>query len=239
MNIKPLLLSALPAVLAVATFAQTPTPPATAPAPAATTGTQTAAPAEVPKMKIGIINIAAFKEYIGEMRQRYEKLQAEFAPIGNELEAMQSKIAAQQQVLQEKGPSMTAPQARKLNDDIEDLQRQFKRKQEDAQAQARKREEEETGPIFDKINQFMIQYAQKHGLTMVLEVSGIGQALIYASPEANITEDFIMEYNKAYPVPAAAASTAPSPAAGKPAGTTPAKPVPAPAKPAPGRKPGR
>ncbi len=236
MNTRPLLISALLLLAASPGMAQTPTPPAgqsTAPA----TGAQTAV--EVPKMKIGVINIAAFREYIGEMRQRYEKLQAEFGPISNELNAMQSKIAAQQQVLQEKGPSMTPVQARKLSDDIEELKRQFQRKSEDAQAQARKREEEETGPIFDKINQFMILYAQKHGLTMVLEASGIGQALIYAAPEANITEDFINEYNKAYPVPATAASSAPAPGAAKPAGTNPAKPTPGPTKPATVRKPGR
>lgn len=236
MNTRLLLISALLLIAASVSVAQTPTPPAGQSA-APATGAQTAV--EVPKMKIGVINIAAFREYVGEMRQRYEKLQAEFGPVSNELNAMQSKIAAQQQVLQEKGPSMTPIQARKLSDDIEELKRQFQRKSEDAQTQARKREEEETGPIFDKINQFMILYAQKRGLTMVLEASGIGQALIYAAPEANITEDFINEYNKAYPVPATAASSAPAPGAAKPAGTTPAKPTPGPAKPATGRKPGR
>jgi outer membrane protein len=228
MNIKPLLIVAWLTFSTALVFAQNPNPPA-----AAGSGAQTAA--EVPKMKIGIISIAAFRDGIGEMRQRYEKLQAEFAPLGNELEAIQSKLAAQQQVLQEKGPTMTPIQARKLSDDIEDLKKQFTRRQEDAQVQARKREEEETGPIFDKINQFMIQYAQKHGLTVVLEASGIGQGLIYAAPEANITEDFMKEYNRAHPAPAAAASSAPPTA--RPAGPAAKPPVGNAARPT-GRKPG-
>ncbi len=182
-------------------------------------------------MKIGIIFVAAFREGIGEMRQRYEKLQAEFAPVGNELESMQTKIATQQQVLEKNGPTMTPQQVKKLSDDIEDLKRQLKRKDEDARVQASKREEQETSPVFDKINQFMVKYSQQHGLTLILEGGAIGQALLYFTPEANITDDFMREYNKANPVTAAANTPAPTNPAPKPAGTGAARPT-------TGRKPG-
>lgn len=230
MNIRFSLILSLLVFSCIAAAAQTPAPPAgnTAGAPP-----QTTAPASVPKMKVGIINILAFRDNIAEMRQRYEKLQAEFAPLSNEIESMNSKLEAQQKTLQEKGTTMTPVQAKKLSDDIEELKRQVQRKTEDTQALARKREEEETGPIFDKINTFMTQYAQKHGLTMVLEASSIGPAILYAAAEANITVDFINEYNKANPVTAAASTPAPG-------ATTATKPAPgAASKNTPGRRPGR
>ncbi len=226
MNIKPLLLLVVLTGVASVAFAQTPAPPVSTSAPAASSAT-------VPSMKIGIVNIAAFRENIGEMRLRYEKLQAEFAPTSNELEAMQTKLATQQKVLEESGPKMTPPQAKKLSDDIEELKRQVQRKVEDAQALAKKREEEETGPVFDKVNQFMAKYAQQRGLTLILEANASTNILLYASAEANITADFIKEYNKAYPVAAAANAPANAP---KPAAPAAAKPSPA-ARPA-ARKPG-
>ncbi len=225
MNLKPLLIVVLLAGLAVAALAQTPAPPAGAAAPAASGAT-------VPTMKIGVVNIAAFRDNIGEMRLRYEKLQAEFAPTGSRIEAMQTKLVTQQKVLEESGPKMTPPQAKKLADDIEELKRQAQREVEDAQAQAKRREEEETGPVFDKVNQFMAKYAQQRGLTLILEANASTNILLYASAEANITADFISEYNKAYPVTAKSGAPA---AALKPAAPAAAKP--APARPAP-RKPG-
>jgi outer membrane protein len=161
----------------------------------------------VPNAKIAIVDIGAFSEGIGELKQRYEKLAAEFVPRRTELESMQTRLASQEKVLSE-NKNLTPQQARKLSDDYEQLKREFQRKQEDNQALAQKREKEETEAIYAKIDKFLDGYAQRHGITYVIEASAARQSgvIVYASPAMFITEDFIKEYNKAHPVAAAPAA---------------------------------
>jgi outer membrane protein len=158
------------------------------------------------KTKIGIIEIEAFRSEIGELKVKYEKLQTEFDPLQRELGAMQQSIDAKQKTLQE-GQNLTAQQAAKLQDEIQNLQREFQRKGEDAQARAQKREQEETGAIYDKISKFLEQYCAQRGITHVLEAGKLRETamVIYAAPTAFITDDFIKEYNKANPAAATAA----------------------------------
>jgi Skp family chaperone for outer membrane proteins len=145
------------------------------------------------KMKLGIIELAAFRSEIAELKQKYDKLQAEFEPKQRELASIQSSIEAKQKTLQET-PNLTQQQAAKLQGEIQDLQREGQRKGEDAQALAQKREQEETGAIYEK------------GITHVLEAGRLreGGLVVYAAPASFITDDFIKEYNKANPATAAA-----------------------------------
>jgi outer membrane protein len=208
-KMKPLAILSCLLLLVSGAAVQTPRPtsgPGAAPA--------TPAAGAVPNAKIAIVDIGEFREEIGELKQRYEKLRAEFAPRATELESMQTKLAAQQQLLQEKGPTYTPPQVRRLTAEIEQLKKEFDRKQEDYQDLARKREQEETGATYEKISKFLETYAQQRGITLVLEATRARETnlIVYLHPSADITADFIKEYNKAYPVAAAApAPKKPSP----------------------------
>ncbi len=181
-------------------MAQTPVP--TAPA---STGIS------IPKARIAIIDTDAFREQIDELKQKYEKLQAEFAPRANELQAMQTTLAAQEKQLTEGRDKMTPQQIKKLSEDYEKLKLDLQRKTEDYQDLARKREQEETGAIYEKIQQFLDKYTQQRSITLVLraDVARETGVVVYLAPSANITEDFIKEYNKAYPVTAPAAPKKP------------------------------
>lgn len=166
-----------------------------------------AQPAQATKTKIAIIDVMAFRDGIGELKIKYEKLQTEFAPRYRELESMQSSLAAKEKVLSE-NKNLTQQQAFKLQQEFEEGKKTYQRLVEDSQTAAAKREEEETGPTKEKLSKYLEQYCQKAGITFVfdgrqLQETGI---VIYAEGKANITEDFIKEYNKAYPVPAGAAS---------------------------------
>ncbi len=180
--------------------AQTPVP-----APPASSGVS------IPKAKIAIIDPDAFREQIEELKQKYEKLQAEFTTHTNELQAMQTTLAAQEKQLTEGRDKMTPQQIRKLSEDYERLKLDLQRKTEDYQDLARKREQEETEAIYQKIQQFLDKYTQQHSITLVLraDVARETGVIVYLAPSANITEDFIKEYNKAYPVVSAAAPKKP------------------------------
>jgi Skp family chaperone for outer membrane proteins len=160
-----------------------------------------------PKMKVAIIDVLAFREEVLELKAKYEKLQAEFAPKYRELEAMQNQIGAKEKVLQE-NKTLTPQQQQKLVEEIERLKKDYNRSLEDSQTHARKRETEETEAIYEKLDKSLNQYCAKLGITTVFDARRLQETgvIVYVKlPDANITPDFIKEYNKANPVQAAAA----------------------------------
>ncbi|HMY72562.1 MAG TPA: OmpH family outer membrane protein [Blastocatellia bacterium] len=159
------------------------------------------------KLKIGIVDVLAFRDGIGELKAKYDKLQTEFATADREIQSMQTKLASQEKVLNE-NKNLTPQQAAKLSDEFEQGKKEYNRKVEDFQAQVRKREDDETGPIKEKLGKFLEQYCAKRNITYVFDGRALQETgiVIYAAPTANITDDFIKEYNKAYPAPAGVAS---------------------------------
>jgi Skp family chaperone for outer membrane proteins len=157
------------------------------------------------KVKVAIIDSMVFRDEVLELKAKYEKLQAEFAPKARDLESMQTSMANKQKVLQD-NKTLTPPQAQKLNDEIEQLKKEYNRALQDSQELAGKREKAETEAIVDKIFKFLEQYCAKHGITTVFDARRLQETgvVVYAAPPSNITKDFIGEYNKANPVQTAA-----------------------------------
>ena len=209
---RPLLIIGSCLVGFTAALAQTPTPKPATPPPTTAAATQ-----QPTKTKIAILSFLALRELIGELKVKYTKLQTEFNPRAIELESLQSTIASQEKVLAE-NKSLTPQQARKLADDVDLKKREYQRKLEDSQEMARKREGEETTPILEKISDFLEKYCAQKGITHVFDIGRLQEtgSALYVAPSANITEDFVKEYNKAFPAPTAPAATAPPPQTKKP-----------------------
>jgi Skp family chaperone for outer membrane proteins len=162
--------------------------------------TGTAAGGQVPKTKIAIVDVMAFRDGVAELKVKYDKLQTEFAPRYRELEAMQAKLASQEKVLNE-NQNLTQQQAAKLSQEFQEGKKSYERMVQDAQDNAGKREEAETGPIKEKLSKYLEQYCMKYGISYVFDGRALQETgvIIYAAPAANITDDFIKEYNKANP----------------------------------------
>ena len=111
----------------------------------------------------------------------------------------------------------------RLQDDYERLKKTAQRDYEDAKADYDRTVDTTTKPVRDKLYQFLQGYASQRGIVRIFNLAGAAQvgAIAYWSPGADITDDFIAEYNKANPV-AGAAAAAP-PAAPKPTTTTPTR----------------
>jgi len=162
----------------------------------------------VAKMKVAIIDSAVFRDEVLELKAKYEKLQNEFAPKARDLESMQNSIANKQKVAQE-NKTLTAQQAQKLSDEIEQLKKEYNRSLQDSQDLASKREQAETDDVYEKLRKSLEQYCAKHGITHVFDARRLQDTgvVVYAAPTSNITKDFISEYNKANPVQTAANPT--------------------------------
>jgi Skp family chaperone for outer membrane proteins len=162
---------------------------------------------EIPKMRIAIVDILSFREQVGELKVKYDKLQTEFSTFYTELESMQTKLAAQEKTLSE-NRSLTPQQAARLTADLEAGKKEYQRKLEDLQELARRREAEETEAIYDKLSSFLDDYCRQRGITSVFDARRLQETgiVVYASYAANITDHFIEAYNKLHPFPAAGAA---------------------------------
>ena len=167
--------------------------------------TKTAAVGGVTKTKVAVVDSLAFREEVLELKAKYEKLQAEFAPKYRDLESMRTSIANKEKVLKE-NKTLTPQQAQKLNDEIEQLKKDYNRSLQDSQEHAGKREKAETEAILEKLSKFLEQYCAKHGITHVFDARRLQETgvVVSVAPTAFITKDFISEYNKANPVQTAA-----------------------------------
>jgi Skp family chaperone for outer membrane proteins len=170
--------------------------------------TKTAAGGGTTKTKVAIIDATIFREEVLELKAKYEKLQTEFAAKGRDLESMQNSIANKQKVAQE-NKTLTLQQAQKLNDEIEQLKKEYSRSLQDVQDDYSKREKADTDDVYEKIGKFLEQYCAKHGILSVFDARRLQDTgvVVYAIPMSNITKDFISEYNKANPVQTAANPT--------------------------------
>jgi len=193
---------AISALFSLFAFAQTPQParsaPQTAPASEGATGVQG---------KIAIINTAAFRVGIDELKTRLEALNKEFEPQNKELEGLQKQIDDLKNKVQTQGSTVQPSVRNNWMEQGADLEKTLKRKSEDYQSLFQKRGQEVVAPVMDRINQSLGKYCQQHNIVLVLErqIAEGSNLLVWMAPVAEITEDFIKEYNKANPSSAPAA----------------------------------
>jgi outer membrane protein len=189
---------AICALFSLVAFAQTtPQPPRSAPQkPAAAEGGGGGA-----QGKIAFVNTAAFRVGIGEFKTALEALNKEFEPQNKELEGLQKQIEDLKNKVQNEGPKAQPAVRDGWIEQGQQLEKTLKRKTEDYQTLAQRRGQEMVGPVMDRINKFFGQYCQQRNIIMVLErqVADSSNLLVWMAPPADITEDFMSEYNKANP----------------------------------------
>jgi|SRR5262249_6521024 len=169
--------------------------------------------------KVAVMNTAVFPEKIGELRQKYEQVQAQFKDRTQRLQALDTEVKNLTQEFETKRPTLTQDKALELQQIIEDKKKKGQRELEDLQADYNKALDATTKPVRDKLSGFINNYASQRGIIMIIDLPvGYQNGIIaYWSPSTDVTEDFIAEYNKANPVPGGAPAS-------QPAAKTPVKP---------------
>ncbi|HEY0377785.1 MAG TPA: OmpH family outer membrane protein [Pyrinomonadaceae bacterium] len=196
----------LAAILAVSASAQTRpaggAPQATAPA---------ASSAAIPDTKIAYIDTSEFadeKAGIGRYVSVMKTLEREFKPRQDELNTMQVRIKAiadEIGKLTAGGNSVVSPQTiQQKQDEGERLGRDLKYKKEQADADFAKRYQEVIRPVSQDIMAALNGFAQQRGITMILDISRMGEAVLTVNPAMDVTKAFIAEYNAKNPATASA-----------------------------------
>ncbi|HEV8483660.1 MAG TPA: OmpH family outer membrane protein [Blastocatellia bacterium] len=185
--------------------------------PAAVAGT-------IPDGKMVVLNTNAFPTMIGELKQKYDQVENQFKPQSQKVDQLRQQVAQKENEIATKGPTLAPDKLRDLQAEVEELKRQGTRLVEDLQADYAKALDVTTKPVREKLYQFMQNYALQRSIIMIIDLPSVAQTgtLAYWSPSTDITQDFVTEYNKANPVPTAAAPPAAQPTA---------RPTPGPTKP--------
>lgn len=198
----------LAAITALSAFAQAPartTPARPAATPAATAPANTNA--NVPDSKIAFINTEAFgdeKAGIARFVNAMKSLEKEFKPRQDELLAMNTRLQALADEIKKLSGATVVSQAsiQQKQDEAEQLQRDLKRKKEDADALFQKRYEAVVSPISADIGKSLDTFAASRGITMILDISKLAPAVLTVNPAMDVTGAFIAEYNSTHPATA-------------------------------------
>jgi len=196
----------LAATVPTIAMAQGPAAP-TAPRPTPGAGA-TGAPADG---KIAVINTSVFGEKILELKAKADVVNKKYEQQFRDLEAMKKQIEDLQKSIQTQQTVATQEALQKLQEQYTTLTTNYKRRGEDVQAAYNKEADTAVQPVRQKLEDFVRDYAGKRNIVLILDLPGSYNAGIigYFNQAIDITDDFVAEYNKANPVPGAAAPARP------------------------------
>jgi outer membrane protein len=184
--------------------------PAARPAGAATTprptapATTSAAPqggGAVSGANIAIIDIQAFgdeKAGITRLMNAYATLRREFKPRQDELQTLKTRLETLGKEYEQISKVSDDKALNAKLEQMQTLEKEIKRKQEDAQAAVQKRESELTEPVWDDVNSALRNFAAQRGISLIFEKSKLaGNGLLFVVNDSmDITRAFIADYNQ-------------------------------------------
>jgi len=179
------------AIFAVSAFAQTTTP--------------------APTGKIVIVNTLAFgdKEGITRYINAMNSLEKELQPDITALQTMNTRMQTLEKEIQDIERQLNDPKLPPAIDknklqatgqtklqEFQDLDRQFKFKQDDYKIKLQRREEAIVRPVSRDIGKALDEFAKKNGYSMIFDVSKDEKGLVLVlDVKSDVTKEFIVFYN--------------------------------------------
>jgi Skp family chaperone for outer membrane proteins len=191
-----ILTCAVSSLFSVGAVAQTPTSPSR-PAGA---GTASANGAGV-SGKIAFISTSDFLQGINELKVRIDALNTEFEPKRKEIQVLEEELKNLKNKIDTQGGTVSPQIRNQWTESAAEKEKLYKRQAEDYDQTGRKRLAEATQPIYEKIRKFMESYCQQREIVLVFEATTAFDTgvVVWASPAADITDNFMKEYNQLNP----------------------------------------
>jgi outer membrane protein len=168
------------------------------------------APAMLPKGKVAVIDTARFQDQVVEFKSKMEALNRQFEPRIKEVQSLADRITALETTLKTQSTALSAAKSAEMTEQLEGMKREYQRKGEDLQADGNRAKQKAFEPISGKLVKFAEQYTAKKGIILLIDLANADQAgaIVWFDPRSDVTQDFIIEYNKANPVTSAPAAPA-------------------------------
>jgi outer membrane protein len=123
-----------------------------------------------------------------------EQLEREKATMQKEMDAKRVELEKLREELEKKGALLTPEARRERQDQFERKRRDAARLADDFQKELEKREQALLQKVLQEISGVIEQIGKERGHYLIVEKRGAG--VIYASPEADLTDEIIRAYDK-------------------------------------------
>jgi outer membrane protein len=163
--------------------------------------------AVLPKGKIAVIDTTRLQDQVFEFKSKVDALNRQFEPRVNEVRSLADRINALETTLKTQNTALSAAKSAEMTEQLEVMKRDYQRKGEDLQADGNRARQRAFEPLQAKLRKFTEQYTAQKGIVLLIDLANEEQAagILWFDPRADVTQDFINEYNKANPVTAAPA----------------------------------
>ena len=187
--------------------------------------------AQAQTQKMAVINMQDALLGTKDGQKAAAELKAKFTPKEQDLQKKQQDLQAKTDQLRKTSNTISEEAKANLQRDIDNIQRNLQRDSQDAQQDLQAEQQRILGDLSQKMQQVVNKYAIDKNITMVFDVSGQPNNVIFASSSTDITRDIVTLYDAASPTTPATPLVKP-PATSTPASTPPPavkKPATAPA----------
>jgi outer membrane protein len=178
--------------------------------------------------KFGVINMQEALLSTKDGQKAVAELKARFAPKQQEFEKRSAELAAKQEQFRKTENTISEEAKATLARDIDTMTKNLTRDTDDARQDVEAEQQKVLNELGQKLMQVLQKYSTEKGFTMVFDVSGQPNNIMFASNTIDVTRDIIAMYDSAPPTTAVPASK-PAPA---PTTSAPKAPAPRPAAPA-------
>jgi Skp family chaperone for outer membrane proteins len=171
--------------------------------PAQTTTPAAPAVKVLPVARVAWVNSNAFAAEEGGIKQlvrNMKELELEFSGTESELNLAQEKIrtlVGELQKLQAGGEANAAAIQEKQTEGMK-LQRELQAKTQQAQQAFGKAQQEKQGPVFAEIGKALTAFAKEREISFILDVAKLGDGVLVAQPDLEVTADFIAYFNASH-----------------------------------------
>ncbi len=162
------------------------------------------APKAIEPVRLAYVNSAAFLDEatgIKQLVRAAQSLELEFSTTQSELSLLNEKLRTIVGELNKLNADQVA-NAKAIADKQAagtKLQQELQAKQQAGQQAYSKRSQEVQGPIAAEISKELHAFAKERDLGMVLDIAKLGEAVLDAKPELDLTGDFIGYFNAKHP----------------------------------------
>lgn len=141
--------------------------------------------AAVADNKIGFVNSDRVMREAAPAVRAQQRLEKEFEKRDQELQRMAKDLKAMQEELEREVPTMAESDRRSKERALNDLNRDFQRKQREFREDLNQRRNEELASVLDKANRSVKQIAESENYDIIF------QEAVYANPKIDITDKVI------------------------------------------------
>ena len=137
------------------------------------------------EMKIGYVNTQRIFRDAPAAQKAAKKIEAEFSKRDQELQRMAKQLQSLQEGLEKNAVTLSEGDRRNKERELNDLSRDFQRKQREFREDLNLRQNEENAAIIEKANKAIKQIAESEKYDLIV------QDVVWVSPKLDITDKVI------------------------------------------------